>query len=126
MSLAVPAAPAVAMPPPAVRRWSRQRLLGHALLGIWALLGVALVVYLVRAWNAELFAKYAPAYLSGLVVTLKLVGISVALGAVLSLPIAYARMSPNRLLSWPAYGYVYFFRGTPLLAQAFQIGRAHV
>jgi polar amino acid transport system permease protein len=121
MSLAVPAAQAVELPPPPQRRWSRGRLLGHALLGIWGLLGLALVVYLVGAWKAELFARYAPAYLSGLVVTLELVGISVALGALLSLPVAFARMSPRRLLSWPAYGYVYFFRGTPLLAQAFLV-----
>ena len=37
------------------------------------------------------------------------------------MPVAYARMSKNRILSAIAYGYVYFFRGTPLLAQAFLI-----
>ena len=50
-------------------------------------------------WNPELFAKYAPAYLSGLGVTLALVVISIVLGAILSMPIAYARMSRNPLLS---------------------------
>ena len=39
----------------------------------------------------------------------------------LSMPIAYARMSKNTILSALAYGYVYFFRGTPLLAQTFLI-----
>lgn len=120
MSLVTPAAQVVEMPPPE-RRWSRARLLGHALLGVWSLLGLALVVYLVNAWDAELFARYAPSYAAGLIVTIELVGISVAVGAVLSLPIAYARMSSSRLLSWPAYGYVYFFRGTPMLAQAFLV-----
>ncbi len=43
------------------------------------------------------------------------------LGAILSVPIAYARMSQNRLLSGLAYAYVYFFRGTPLLAQTFLV-----
>jgi polar amino acid transport system permease protein len=43
------------------------------------------------------------------------------LGAVLSVPVAYARMSKNRILSAIAYGYVYFFRGTPLLAQTFLV-----
>jgi polar amino acid transport system permease protein len=36
-------------------------------------------------------------------------------------PVAYARMSKNRILSSLAYAYVYFFRGTPLLAQTFLI-----
>ncbi len=43
------------------------------------------------------------------------------LGAILSVPIAYARMSKSRTLGAFAYGYVYFFRGTPLLAQTFLI-----
>ena len=53
--------------------------------------------------------------------TLGLVVISTVLGAMLSLPVAYARMSKNTVLSALAYGYVYFFRGTPLLAQTFLI-----
>ncbi len=43
------------------------------------------------------------------------------LGAILSLPITYARMSKNSFLAALGYGYVYFFRGTPLLAQTFLI-----
>jgi polar amino acid transport system permease protein len=40
---------------------------------------------------------------------------------VLSVPVAFGRMSSNRILSSLAYGYVYFFRGTPLIAQLFLI-----
>ena len=40
---------------------------------------------------------------------------------VLSLPIAFARMSDNRVLNGIAYAYVYIFRSTPLLAQLFLI-----
>ena len=47
--------------------------------------------------------------------------ISIILGAILSVPICYARMSKNRVLNAISYGYVYFFRGTPLLAQTFLI-----
>ena len=108
-------------PPPPARGWPRERILGTVLLGLWAALGVGLVVYLVSAWNPELFSKYLPYYVSGLWVTLTLVGISIVLGAVLSVPIAYGRMSKNPLLAGPAYAYVYFFRGTPLLAQTFLI-----
>jgi polar amino acid transport system permease protein len=60
-------------------------------------------------------------YLSGLGVTLSLVAISITIGAILSVPVAYARMSQNRILSGLSYAYVYFFRGTPLLAQTFLV-----
>ena len=68
-----------------------------------------------------LFARFAPNYLSGLKVTLSLVGLSILLGAALSVPVAFARGSRNPLLAWPAYAYVYFFRGTPLLVQIFLV-----
>ncbi|TKB23210.1 MAG: ABC transporter permease subunit, partial [Mesorhizobium sp.] len=84
-------------------------------------LGIGMVVYLVAAWNPEFFQKYAPGYISGLGITLLLVAISIVLGAILSVPIAYARMSNNPILSGFAYAYVYFFRGTPLLAQTFLV-----
>ncbi|MER8788303.1 ABC transporter permease [Mesorhizobium sp. M0983] len=108
-------------PPPPARGWSRQRILGHVLVGLWIALGIGVVVYLVTAWNPEFFQKYAPGYISGLGITLLLVAISIVLGAILSVPIAYARMSNNPILSGFAYAYVYFFRGTPLLAQNFLV-----
>lgn len=114
-------AEAVDRPPAEARRWSRARILGAVLLGLWAALGLGLALYLVSAWNPELFARYAPNYLSGLLVTLELVATSVVLGALLSAPIAYARMSRSAALSGFAYAYVYFFRGTPLLAQTFLV-----
>jgi polar amino acid transport system permease protein len=121
MSLAAEADRAVDIPPPAARRWTRDRVLGHVVMAIWIALGIGLAVYLFTSWNPDLVARYGPAYMSGLRVTLTLVSISVVLGAVLSFPIAFARMSKNRLFTWPAYAYVYFFRGTPLLAQTFLV-----
>jgi len=120
MSLAS-VSPAVEAPPPRARGWTRERIVGNVLVGLWIIVGIALVYYLVNAWNPGLIEKYGPSYLSGLGVTLTLVAISIVIGAVLSVPVAYARMSRNRLLSGIAYGYVYFFRGTPLLAQTFLI-----
>lgn len=108
-------------PPPAARGWTRQRVLGHVLLVLWTLLGLGMVWYLATSWNTELFRKYGPGYLSGLGVTLALVSISIVLGAILSVPVAYGRMSKNPVLSGLAYAYVYFFRGTPLLAQTFLV-----
>ena len=71
--------------------------------------------------NAELFERYGLRMLDGLVVTLELVVISVTLGALLALPIALARTSRSRLLRGLTFGYVGFFRGTPLLAQLFLV-----
>jgi polar amino acid transport system permease protein len=112
---------AIAAPPPPARGWPRERIAGYALVGLWIVAGIALVAYLIGAWNRELVERWAPAYFSGLGVTLALVIISIVLGAILSVPVAYARMSKNRILSSLAYAYVYFFRGTPLLAQTFLI-----
>ncbi|MCF6368404.1 ABC transporter permease [Rhizobium halophilum] len=91
------------------------------ILAIWGLLGIAIVWLIVSGWDVAKFERYGPRYLSGLWTTISLVGISVILGAVLSLPLAFARMSTNRVVGAIAYSYVYVFRGTPLLAQLFLI-----
>lgn len=111
----------VERPPPRARGWPRRRIVGYALVCLWIAFGLGIVSYLFFAWNAAFFAKYAPAYLRGLGVTLSLVSISMVLGAILSVPVAYGRMSRNRILSGLAYCYVYFFRGTPLLVQTFLV-----
>jgi len=108
-------------PPPPARGWPRERIVGNALVAIWALFGLGLLLFLIKAWDPDLFAKYAPLYLRGIGVTLSLVALSIVIGAVLSIPIAFARMSSNSVLNAIAYAYVYFFRGTPLLAQTFLI-----
>jgi polar amino acid transport system permease protein len=108
-------------PPRPPHGWPRERIVGYSLAGLWMLIGIALVGYLIAVWNPAWFEKYIPTYISGLKVTLSLVVVSTVLGAILSVPIAYARMSRNTILSSLAYGYVYFFRGTPLLAQTFLI-----
>ena len=111
----------VERPPPRARGWPRSRVIGYAMVGFWILFGLGIVTYLIFAWNADFFAKYALAYLKGLQTTLLLVCISMVLGAILSVPVAYGRMSSNRLLSGLAYCYVYFFRGTPLLVQTYLV-----
>lgn len=108
-------------PPVQPRPWTGARMAGVALLAFWALLGLALVIYLANRWNPALMERYAPTYARGLWMTIKLVVISILIGAVISIPVAWARMSTNRIASSLAYAYVYFFRGTPLLAQTFLI-----
>ncbi|MCT7375525.1 ABC transporter permease [Chelativorans salis] len=108
-------------PPPPARGLTRARVTGIVLLGVWALVGIGTVLFLLASWNVELFTRYAPRYLSGLLVTVELVAISVLAGAVLSVPIALGRRSKSRIIGVLAYTYVYFFRGTPLLAQTFLV-----
>ena len=71
--------------------------------------------------DIDLLIKYGPRMLQGLLVTLQLVSISLLLGAILSLPIATMRLSENKLWRGISFGYVYFFRGSPLLAQLFLV-----
>jgi octopine/nopaline transport system permease protein len=59
--------------------------------------------------------------LEGLPLTLNLAFMSVALGALLAMLLALMRMSGVRVLDWFARGYVFLFRGTPLLVQIFLI-----
>jgi len=112
---------AMARPPARRRRWTRLRVFGHVLMGLWIAAGLGAVWVLVSGFDSETFAKYFPRMLSGLVVTLELVIVPVSIGAVLGLLLAWARLAGNRLVDGLAFSYMYFFRGTPLLAQVFLV-----
>src|SRR5690606_340276 len=84
--------PALA-PPPVVKQWTRMRIAGHIIVAFWFLLFAGLAIYLYNAWRIDLFETYGPRYWSGLLITLKLVAVSIVIGALLSLPITVARMS---------------------------------
>lgn len=103
----------------AVRQWTGTRALGFLLMGVWILSGLAVAYHLVADFEA--IRSHAGALLRGMGVTLTLVGVSMVLGAALSVPVAFGRMSGSPLWGRLAYGYVYFFRGTPLIAQAFLV-----
>lgn len=62
-----------------------------------------------------------PRFLSGTLLTIEITALSVALGLALALPLALARVSANPFLRAPVYGYIFYFRGTPLLVQLFLI-----
>ncbi|MEJ2022763.1 MAG: ABC transporter permease [Maritimibacter sp.] len=62
-----------------------------------------------------------PRFLGGAWLTIQLVLFSSTFGLIMALPIALARLSRNPALNAPATAYVFFFRGTPLLAQIFLI-----
>ncbi|MEO8889267.1 MAG: amino acid ABC transporter permease [Jatrophihabitantaceae bacterium] len=55
--------------------------------------------------------------LDGLVVTLELTVIAMAIGIVGGVLLAVMRLSQNPIVRWVAWGYIWFFRGTPVLVQ---------
>ncbi|KRW61888.1 ABC transporter permease [Pseudomonas sp. TTU2014-080ASC] len=62
-----------------------------------------------------------PLYFEGLVVTLKLLVISLALGLAAAVPLALMRVSKSAWVNFPAWLYTYVIRGTPMLVQLFLI-----
>jgi polar amino acid transport system permease protein len=114
-------APPQPAPPSPARQWTATRVVGNLLLAFWVAAAIGLVWYLIAAWAPAKVAQFGPKFFSGLYVTVTLVGISIVVGAIISLPVAFGRMSKNRILNRFAFAYVYTFRGTPLIAQLFLI-----
>jgi polar amino acid transport system permease protein len=61
--------------------------------------------------------RYLPLLVQGLVTTLKISALIIALGLVLGLFVAGGRLSKNPLINGPVSAYVELFRGTPALVQ---------
>jgi histidine transport system permease protein len=66
-------------------------------------------------WRAFLYTDGY--HFTGVAITLWLLAVSIGLGFCLSVPLAVARVSSNRLISTPVWFYTYVFRGTPLYVQ---------
>lgn len=71
--------------------------------------------------NIDMILSSLPALLSGTWVTVQLVVLSLSLGFVLALAVAFGRLSSNRFVSGATGVYVFLFRSTPLLVQIFLI-----
>lgn len=69
----------------------------------------------------DLVAENQLAFERGLWLTVQLLLLSAAIAFVLAVPLALMRVSRSRGLSRISYGYIYLFRGTPLLTQLFLI-----
>lgn len=69
--------------------------------------------------NPDILSRYGWKFIDGFFVTLKLVALSYTIGFLLSIMITFAWRSEHRVLRYPARAYIYFFRGSPLLAQLF-------
>jgi His/Glu/Gln/Arg/opine family amino acid ABC transporter permease subunit len=68
-----------------------------------------------------LFTYVLPILVQGIPMTLAVTVTAFFVGNLLALPIAVARISANPLFRWPAYSYILFMRGTPLLVQLYLI-----
>jgi arginine/ornithine transport system permease protein len=62
-----------------------------------------------------------PLYLGGVLVTLKILAISLAFGLALAVPLGLMRVSKSPWVNFPAWLYTYVIRGTPMLVQLFLI-----
>nr|WP_312507746.1 ABC transporter permease [Pseudomonas luteola] len=62
-----------------------------------------------------------PLYFNGLLVTLKLLAVSLVIGLAAAIPLAFMRVSKRILINFPAWLYTYVIRGTPGLVQLFLI-----
>lgn len=60
-----------------------------------------------------------PLYFGGVLVTLKLLAISLALGLLAAVPLALMRVSKQAAINLPAWLYTYVIRGTPMLVQLY-------
>ena len=71
--------------------------------------------------DLELMINSFPKLLNAAVITLKLLSVSLIIGLFIGLFFAILRLNKNIFINRFAYGYSYFFRGTPLLVQIFII-----
>lgn len=71
--------------------------------------------------NIDMILSSLPSLLAGAWVTVQLVVLSLSLGFVLALFVAFGRLSSNRVVSGLTGVYVFLFRSTPLLVQIFLI-----
>ncbi|SIP92651.1 ABC transporter permease [Marinobacterium stanieri] len=72
-------------------------------------------------WDWNVIIEYFPRLIDGVWLTLELVFFSGLLGLLLAVPLALMRASHNPWLRALPFGYIFFFRGTPLLVQIFLI-----
>jgi polar amino acid transport system permease protein len=85
---------------------------------------VADVVYTVATapdlqWSEVGKYLLGPLIEQGIVVTLQLTVLAMAIGVVLGIVLAVMRLSPNPVVAWVSWFYIWFFRGTPVLVQIF-------
>lgn len=71
--------------------------------------------------DVQIIIDSIPQLLGGLQLTIQITVIALLIGFVCAIPLALMRVSKNPFIWMPVYGYIFFFRGTPLLVQIFLI-----
>ena len=70
-------------------------------------------------WATVRFYLFNGLIFRGILVTLELTVLAMAVGIVMGVILAVMRLSPNPVMSWVSWLYIWFFRGTPVLVQIF-------
>jgi polar amino acid transport system permease protein len=116
-----PAGPAASSRPEAikaipVRHWGR-----WISAAVVLFLLIALLYSFIRSpnvdWPTVWEYMFKPLTLYGLLRTIELTFICMAVGGAGGVALAVMRLSDNPVLSWIAWGYIWFFRGTPVFVQ---------
>src|SRR5690625_5332419 len=71
--------------------------------------------------DLSLVINSLPQLLSGLPVSVEISALALVIGLALAIPLALLRVSRNPLVRAPVFGFIFYFRGTPLLVQLFLI-----
>ncbi|WP_120498031.1 ABC transporter permease [Kiloniella sp. EL199] len=69
--------------------------------------------------DLQIIQDELPLYFEGLLLTIKLVPLSLLIGFLFAIPLAVMRLSKNPLINYPVFAFTYAFRGTPLIVQLF-------
>jgi polar amino acid transport system permease protein len=102
---------------PVARRLHWRRWLAAALiLGLIALLARAFAQGQIE-WSYVARFLTVPVILTGIVNTMVMAVLAMALGIAIGITVAIMRLSPNPVLKGVASGYTWLFRGTPLILQ---------
>jgi polar amino acid transport system permease protein len=70
-------------------------------------------------WDVVRHYLFHRLILQGVATTLELTVLAMLIGIVLGVVLAVMRLSPNPVMSWVSWIYIWFFRGTPVLVQIF-------
>jgi polar amino acid transport system permease protein len=99
------------------RRSTSRVVIGAVLLLVIAYIAQQIIRNPVFQWSTVWHYMGKSAVLKGVLVTLEITVVSMAVATLLGLVLAVMRMSSNPVAKWVSWGYVWLFRSVPLLVQ---------